>query len=1661
MAQRRSSNRRSVGNKNSKTTSTPSRRQRFRARQRNSWITFLGKMLLFVLPVVFLSWWLIVTVLSQGNQLDILVLDLSVGNEAAPPPPRKSLLSVRRYGTEGKNEAGFIKIPEKIHFGGPDKNSLIVFNDLLGSARDIDGENLPCVFIPASEQEHLTHAFYGIPDEETVQHQKQWKPFSKFVEDIASQLAKTVSSKKRVILVFDVDHPDFAGKLPPQANSFIKLCKEVWDEQLNAKLANDYGAKLEFHIWLSHSDGQKSYFDSNPNESESIFKQRFERGISGDIFNWVRKKHQGRHDVRYSDLKNYLSDYVTKDAKLHNLLQAPVCLEPDSFDDFRILRYQDKTDSLLGGVFNYPQRRYDARLDELWQKFAETKLKYSWELENPLAIQQGNMLLLQLERLWYEGKSDTDLFEQFTEKLNRLFDARVTIQPVVHSLRDAEVAQQKASNLLEEITLPEFPIEWLTPIETFPNDEAKNEEASQALDQRNRLIKKWCDRHNDFSAGLKVWQEFLATAEQGAELRPLMAQVFEVLRKPSQRAPDQIGLQQIEFNEFVYLRRILDELPWMETFEDKELFRKTVLLSLKTRDLSNRATATLKPISVQQFGTMFEKLESQRRRLEDQLFAHDGIDEGLATQFANLLQRYQRLQENRMLFENQLRDTLQRLVNSHYQFRYLIGTRASSSTSNPTWVSDFQAALEAIAQIETEQLRSSTPLKQLPFAEEMQALESNFDVASLDVADGNLSGRRLLFWPALDLDKRKTLREGLTKNRIEKDNRKLDEFSSDISGGLTESDLEDLRHHVDSKIQNDIVLAKDKETELLRTARISNRLLLYNEMETTLEKDLSSFINRFHSKKSDLEFRRVANDLWGTKLGSEGSAGTSFVEIATSRHRDTILNRLDALRELKNRQLQSLRGETASAWEQAIKQQWKWQQRISEVATFTESFGYWRREGTTLERSTQDEPFEKELDRQAKTDRNQGFIVSLESQTSNDTLIRKSEIVTDETRTKIGLPEEVIRFGKSVKVYFRGHQCDVNIRRKKSIASQNIVTKFVFDEGIRGTRLEIDRTFKEGTNPIIGEVDILLDCSGSMQGNRLKKVKEYVRSFLESASKREDIKVSIFAFGASFYTDAKGNYKPKPNTSNLSKYKRINGKDDVWRYPKKEAVLLEPATLGGFLEVVDNLQAYGETPIAAALDLALPEKQNQPQLVVLLTDGFEYTKEPGDAEHRPFEPSGARLNQVKQKLQNVLSTLVIFNMVSPDDKNAFANFGGIDYARRIRLINSLSEHRKSGTGGQLVLLKRFLQGILPRPKVLRTPQFGKEVFTEQDKEGIGLKQTIQLGPDDRPENWELLLKFEPEASIRAFQKSPVDWKASSRNFGNEVLSFRYDPLNESFFLVTDWGETREDDKQIKVHNGLEIGVRDNSAKDKPVISVASLDGRELTPAPALVWLELTGPRGSNFIVQDFFLQRQGPGRSNVNSILFPEIQPILENRTLVQRESQLDMKFAWIDRFKPNAWTMIDISKIDTEAPFLRIGNTTQKIKERESLRINDSLIGDEFRDYDFSISRTNLSPDQFSLKLSIQSKAGKKLDRWLVQLLNKEGNEPHRTCRRVSNRSYGVGESVSGFEELQTITHEFLLDREAFSEGATLGIANLDEINKAYPELPNVTFPKSLKALD
>ena len=672
-------------NRQQKPPKKASRRQRYRAQQRKSWLSFLGKLGLFFVPVTIASVWLVWLLIGFGTELPVLVLDL--GKRGASDPTeskRKRVWNCETYGRASVD--GGIKLPEKIVYGGPNKDALVIYNDLLATARGIDNQLEPCVFVPATAEEHQSYNFFGLLNNPTQQHQQQWQPFKSYLVDILDQLSKQTpdhGEKKKLLLAFDIDHPDLPGRLPPQANQFVSLCRSQW-ETLKIELAETY-PQFDVHVWLSHAPGQKSYWDSNPSHVESFFKHRFERGLTGDVCSEISSNRKNRKevDVSYSDLKQYVGKRVASDASNHYLIQTPVFLEPkDESEKFMLLRLSSKSFAAAPGkLFGYRKRDKLSELDTLWDRFQKVRHEYEWDMENPLAVQQVNMLLLQMERLWYEGKGNTDLFAALEGRVNSVLNAHYTLKPVQHSLSDALAdAQRMNVNFLEPQKIPASWLEESEDYKSLPEGEERSVLEKES-DARAKAIRKWRLKYPDWRGGYLVWQSLVAPD------KPINRQMIQQgldLLTPEQTVANKLAQsgQQVVFEEILFLQRLANELVWPDKQSDAHTkFERSVRFALEARGKSNQFTAALSPVLTDQFAANFEALESERRQFEDRLFAHAGLGTG-NNQFSKLYEgldkKYDQLLRSSKAFAQRFAAAQSKLINSAHDFRYRLESLASA-----------------------------------------------------------------------------------------------------------------------------------------------------------------------------------------------------------------------------------------------------------------------------------------------------------------------------------------------------------------------------------------------------------------------------------------------------------------------------------------------------------------------------------------------------------------------------------------------------------------------------------------------------------------------------------------------------------------------------------------------------------------------------------------------------------------------------------------------------------------------------------------------------------------------------------------------------------------------------------------------------------------------
>ena len=991
--------------------------QQFKAQRRNSWIRFLTKITLFFVPVIALTAGLIFFLLPQGEELPILVLNLET------QPERKQANAWKRinYGTSD-TELG-IRVPEIKKFGGPRKDVLFVFNDLLGSARQLqdNGPEQACVFVPKTEPEHQTHAFRGLLSPESTEEQSQWQAFDEYVKTLVGEIeAQRVEARDdryaRVVLVFDIDHPDLPGRIPPQANSFIKLCKQKWEQPetgTRAELAKA-APNLEVHVWLSHSEGQKSYFDSDFEKVESFFKRRFERGITGDVIQVA----EDPKDVYYSNLKQYVKDWVETDADIHKLSQSPTFLEPKQFDDFPILRKKFLESQKNGKLFNYVARTNEPsyELDNLWKELDEIKIANHWNQENPLLIQRSTMLLLQMEKLWYVGQGDSDLFEQLKRRLKSELTTTTTIAPVKHTLHDALAEMPNKS--IEPLNLNWLAEAPAAAAASNTDDSESEKQLEAAREQRNKNIVDWKTAHPDWSRSLGVWQAICRIDKIGVSKSTLIA-AMSLLDEPQRyvtrpETSTQVNdLTRVYWNEIGYLERLTNELAWPA--QDDSNFEELVLLSIKSRDRFNQLAAQLTPALVDKFENQINDLENRRRQNEDRLFANDHANlrtdfKLLDTELLELQDKHRRLKESFLSLQKQL-------VIAPHDFRYCLESMTVPNRGNDEanvgqkqlpefkrWEADEQGFVinwqnlgkhrigkmierqderdeiekleELTSKFEASRTSwhlstASTDFASNPY-DDFKKYSDNPD--SLGAADGNLLGRRLLCWPGLDQTSRANIRRDLSQEPVDRsgeiqsldpEQQELaDEFAAQFADRLAEFFAEESVQILTPLGTNEIPYNSGDENYFTQVAYDVHRL--FSKPDDATSQNLVVAINDFRCKKSNFDLGRVADDLWATPLASSQD---EFVVSALINHKNLVEARIRNVGDGSH----ATREKLTAIWEAGPKKDWP--SRIDQVKKFCADFKdrnwFWDRK----EQKAVNEEIAKDV--QAETSRGQSLVFAL------------------------------------------------------------------------------------------------------------------------------------------------------------------------------------------------------------------------------------------------------------------------------------------------------------------------------------------------------------------------------------------------------------------------------------------------------------------------------------------------------------------------------------------------------------------------------------------------------------------------------------------------------------------------------------------------------------
>ncbi|MFK7767205.1 MAG: hypothetical protein AB8B55_08280 [Mariniblastus sp.] len=1706
-----------------------SRASEFKSQQRKSWVRFITKISLFVVPILVGSVWLVLFLLRSGQTLPIMVLDYEADKE-------------NRLTDQVWNKVGFLLTGEsdkivlaqdsngQLTPGGPNNDVVVVFSDLLGSARSLgEGESpVACIFKPSTAEEHRTHAYRGLLNNETAAELKQWVP----VEDYLKTIVQGVKDKSKVnpnvrgkiIIVLDVDHPDLPARLPPQANEFISLCKKQW-----ARSQAELNEEFDVFVWLSHSEGQKSYYDSSYDLVDSIFKRRFEFGITGDVLNLKNRK--SKRDIYYSDLKRYMLQWVQSDSDVHKLAQTPSFLEPAGELDFAMLRLKDsaKASAKVGAIFDYPARKKELQngmedLDSLWGRYESVKRNAGWTLENPLLSQRATMLLLQLERLWFVGRAESTLFSDLHGELQSILETETTIQPVKHTAYDGWAAA--ANKNFDSFDLTNWlPAPPLAEGEELPL--AEEIAAKKVEKERKETVEQWQSTNSDWAGAMGLWVAIRDAKDDDVTLSNIavaLSQISDGQRYVS-HADSAEGLSKICWNEIAYLERLVGELRWPTDENERKEFGELVQLSIKNRDLANEFAAKLAPALTLEFKQAFGEYENRRRVLEDRLFANDFVvgQKSLKSELRELQREYEKLLKRHEDLKREFERLQSALISAPHDLRYAMESLAVQAQSGAekdrrvriaefaSWSrggSDgeegFQTAWNSLCGNQTLELvlkrADDSTIDQGEYTTRFEALRrKGFSTANssgeseaqtkaqtkglatnpyvdnetfnrwivetgnqpsnaMKVADGNLLARRLLLWPGFELSQREAARDGLTTMKVETSgrtdeteaNKDLDFANAEISQQLVET-LRDQPMNLMTASNASIPFSEPNADFFSDVAFGAHRLLIKRSEDQTTENVLIA-INDFRSEKSDFDFNRVANDLWATPPTNTDN----FVNSALRNHRSLTFVRVDNIHG-RMETIEKLR----TNWETKCKASWKF--RSDSVREFGENFQRWKW------KQNQQKAFNQPLVEPIQSAENDGnsFTFSLSPKERNYNTIFRGNFDLENQWL-----EHRRVSGNKLWVYLRGHLADVDVVQRVADRESVPFDIDMQNRNLSGAKLIVKRA-KLG--PISGHITLVIDCSGSMvskSGNRMTFAKQQVNQFLERISKRGDISVSLVAIGLVENWNPKkdgGNWDYK-NESDFPSWERVKKPTDPSTAPKSRDVfvyedqekIVNKNTLPGLKKAINELQAFGETPILAGLDKALSLSSGglgRPNLIVLLTDGFEFGnrgREP-DQIYAPMDES--LYGRIKQKQAEVGGELVVFNFLSSSIGVYFksiidAGVTASEIETRIEKIKSLATIKANASD---TTLEAFLSGLLPQPVVFFEGD-GMKMIERQIKLGIdardagkseaeqGTMAVIGLSSNDRPEKWSAGVKFRQREMGRAaesFAKPPSKWNSNARIEGNELLEFQYDPFSPSFELSTGIIQQPKEVEVSTPSGGMALLVGETKQRNrKPEFEVRAKDGNKLTPAVAMAFVTFSqsGNPKDTVLLQDINFKQQI--RSNVHPLEFGEFQNAHRRATFDSRKP-VDMRLHLVRSFPAQFWSKVMFD--DEDVWSMTSANRKQNINRRDYVSLANYLPKSRpFSDYKISVRRDNNQTETADYWVKIESvDKDVPLDRWLIQVLNEDG-EIERGINQQSRRRYVFRELSDGTRELAYIQHRFrIVKNELTGSKAFFGFAHLDEVEK------------------
>ena len=639
-----------------------SRVREFRQKRRKSWIKFLTTIFAFMVPAIAIIAY-IYFVIPPSGQVPVVLLGY---HETIEDTGRVDVFQL----PPSSIRAAENDPQQPIEFGGTDGNVLFVYTQLLSTTDFKDGDTaaaqVPVVFVPSDREEYHTHHFRGIASEESSDEQTQWLEFMEYLPRLVNRIAGTqaYSTARHMVIGFDLRHPDFPAALPPNANEFMRLIERNWQDQksrLSEYVAERANKNLHLTLVFSHRANQYNYLHSDSKEVSTFFQRRFGRLMTFD----PDADEDGDDKFSLAEFKNYLLERVEADASIHQLAQQPLILsrETDANDVSIAMEVRSRKDAKQN-LFAVPPRGNGQELDDRWRTFEEVSRREQWLIENPLAFQRCNLLLLQMEQLWYAALDQTGLYQTLDGKLTNLLAAKLTIQPIVHSLRDQEAHARRTG---DPTGYEPFDLDWLVTdesVETNELNEAETKVDDQSADgdgepqsepttapgkKKGDPIALWQDNNRGWLAALAVWEAFVQGDSKQVTAENILAAI-DCLEQKTVLEDDGTS-SDVYWSEIAFLERLATEFfPYLEGTRSSGLSgdeaSKCAHEAIRARDLANKFSANLSPIMVDKFvfengvtasNENFPNLENQMRELEDHMFANHGNATGLIKRYIELI----------------------------------------------------------------------------------------------------------------------------------------------------------------------------------------------------------------------------------------------------------------------------------------------------------------------------------------------------------------------------------------------------------------------------------------------------------------------------------------------------------------------------------------------------------------------------------------------------------------------------------------------------------------------------------------------------------------------------------------------------------------------------------------------------------------------------------------------------------------------------------------------------------------------------------------------------------------------------------------------------------------------------------------------------------------